>query len=248
MAGVDGDHDVALAARHRRQLAGRGLDRGHGSLGRAGRGGQLGRSGLLGGSFLVEQVHHQPVAILLVGRQGETLGRHGGGNVDHHPQIGGCALSGAHAGDRRIAERQLLQLGRQLGAVDIDDDTIGRRQREHGVLDRTGQVEDQACIVRRAPEPHPANLRGSQDISGERRKQNPNPGKQCARAHTPPHLCFHAPKARAAHHASPRSVCGDKRSERPPACGVMLMSRSAFGKMPAPCWGHSIRHRASPSK
>ncbi len=44
---------------------------------------------------------------------------------------------------------------------------------------------------------------------------------------------------RVAHQASPRAPCGTRRSVRPPAWAVMVMSRSAVGKTPAPRSGHS---------
>jgi hypothetical protein len=156
MAGVDGDDDVALATRHRRQLGRRGAGCGDhrrriGGDARRAAGRRRLRHAGRGAGFLVKQVDHQAVTILLIGCQAEAFRHYSGGQVKDQTQIGGRALGRTNTGDRRVAQRQLLQLGGQLGAVDVDNDAIGRGQREHAVLHRAGQVEDQACVVRGTP-------------------------------------------------------------------------------------------------
>src|SRR5690606_36204630 len=81
--GIDGDHDVALAAGQRWQLDSRQGGR-HGRRRGLRRGGdrQLGRAV----GILVEQVDHQAMPVLLVRRQGEALWRDLGFQVDDQAQ------------------------------------------------------------------------------------------------------------------------------------------------------------------
>ncbi|MNM80625.1 hypothetical protein D3C81_925970 [compost metagenome] len=245
VAGIDGDDDVALAAGRNRQLGHRLARRDrHGRRARRRRG----RDGGSKVGALVVQIDHQAVAVLLVGRQDEALRRYLGGQVEHQAHVVRRALRRAHRGDRRVGQLQLVQHGSQLGAIDVDDDAIGRAQGEQAVLHRTGQIEHQAGVVRCAPDAHALDLRGGKNLAGTECQQNDETGQQRPQAQPPTHVYSHAPVVRVAHQASPRAPCGSRRSVRPPACGTMVMSRSAFGKMPVPRSAHSIRHSASPSK
>ena len=108
--------------------------------------------------------------------------------VEDQAQIGGRTLCGAHAGDRRIAQGQLIQPGSQLGAIDVDDDAVGCGQGEHAVLHRTGKIEDQAGVIRRAPQAHAADFRGGQHVDGQRRQHDSDTAEQRTHAHSLPHL------------------------------------------------------------
>ncbi|MCY1449935.1 hypothetical protein D9M71_667080 [compost metagenome] len=99
VTGVDGDDDVTLAIGHRGQLD-RRLRRGHRHRRRGGD--RRGRRRGDGVGLLVEQIDHQAVAVLRVGRQGEALGRHRLLEVNHHAQVGGRTLGRAHAGNRGV--------------------------------------------------------------------------------------------------------------------------------------------------
>ncbi|MNP17303.1 hypothetical protein D3C76_1097320 [compost metagenome] len=185
VAGVDGDHHVALAARRSRHPGHRlaRSDR-HGGHVRRGSGRHVG--GDVGA--LVVQVDHQAVAVLLVRRQDETLRRHLGGKVEHQAQVAGRALRRAHGGDRRVAQLELVEHGGELGAVDVDDDAVGRAESEQAVLYGAGQVEHQAGVVRCAPDAHALDLCGGKNLAGSHSQQNEYPGHQRPQAQPPTHF------------------------------------------------------------
>lgn len=217
MTGIDGDDDIALATRHGCQL-GRWLGRRDGHRRRGV--GDARRLGARWRTALIEQVDHQAMPVLLVRRQGKALRRDRRGQVDDHPQIVRAALGGTHPGDRGIGQRQLVEVGGQLGATDVDDDAIRRRKGEDAVLHRPGQVEDQARVVGSTPEAHAAHIRGSQGLGSQSRQQNTHSGNQRAYAHTQPHrFLLYCLLLRASHQASPRAPCPCSNSERPPAWG-----------------------------
>ncbi|SVJ58319.1 Uncharacterised protein [Klebsiella pneumoniae] len=246
VAGVDGDDDIAGAALGWQRQLGHRLGRRH----RSDRHARGRRRGYVRGQVgaLVVEIDHQAVAVLLVGRQDETFRGDLRRQVEDHAQVVGRALGGAHRGDRGVAELETVELGRQLGAADVDDDTVGRGQGEQAVLHRTGEIEDQTGVVRSAPDPHALDLRGGQNLADLAGQQNHHPSQQRPQTQAPTHRFSHAPMVRVAHQASPRAPCGTRRSVRPPAWAVMVMSRSAVGKTPAPRSGHSIRQSALPSK
>ena len=220
VTGVDGNHNRTLTAGHwrgRRQL---GRCRFHGHRhhrahtrrrinrhrhtrrGRAASRDRFVCSGTV--SVAVIQINHQSMAVLLVGRQAEAFGRDRRRQVDNQAQIRGTALRRANAGDRRIAQRQRLKLGRQLRPGHIDDDAIRRTQGKHAVLHRPGQVKHQAGVIRCAPQPYAAQIGGGrQHIASQQRQQHTQPSRTRAQAHCPSH--YYCSLARAAHHDSPRA-------------------------------------------
>jgi len=153
MAGIDGDDDVALATRRRRQ-ARRRLRRRDGQAGL--HGGQVTRR------FAIKQIDDQAMPVLLIGLQCEALRRNPRTEVKHHAQLTGRALRSAHGADRRITQIELFKGHLQLRTTDINDDAFGCSQGEYAVFHRTTQVKHQACVVRRTPQAHTADIRGSQ--------------------------------------------------------------------------------------
>ncbi|MNZ51041.1 hypothetical protein D3C78_688460 [compost metagenome] len=218
VTGIDGDDDVALAARHRWQRGGR--TRFGGSFRRLSRDGRrqgrdwqgivrhrlvrrrtgrhgirrpLGRlhrhTGLGGRLVLIKQIDHQTVTILLVRRQAETLRRYRRRHVEHNAQLPGRPLGHAQAADRSLRGGQLLQTGLQLRAVDVDDNALRCAQGEHTVLHRSAQVEHQTGVVRRAPQAHAADFAGRQHRLGRQQGQRgAQHGKQCPGANGPSHV------------------------------------------------------------
>ncbi len=153
VTGINNDDDVALAVWHRGEFdlgLGR-ADRHHRGRSRRGGGRGIGdRRRRVGIGGVVVQVDHQTVAVLLVRREGEALGRHRFFQVDDHAQVVRRALRRAHAGDRRVGRRH-VQRPTQGGAVDVDDQTIRGLQREDTVLNRARQVENQPRVIRGTP-------------------------------------------------------------------------------------------------
>lgn len=193
VAGVDGHHDVTLAARYRWQLDG-GLGRAyrHGRRGgrrlhrRRGRRRRTGRNGV---GFLVVQVDHQAVAVLGIRRQGEAFRGDRLFQVDHHAQVGRGTLGRTHAADRRVGGGHVQRRG-QGRAIDVDNQAVRRAQGEDAVLHGARQVEDQPRVVWRAPQAHALDLSDGQSVNGHRCQQQTNDGDQCAYAHTYPTYCL----------------------------------------------------------
>jgi len=78
------------------------------------------------------------MTVLLIGRQTEALRRYRRMQIDDHAKCVGIVLAGAQRGDRRVLQRQLVELGLERRAGHVDDEPIGRGKGKYLVFDRAG--------------------------------------------------------------------------------------------------------------
>ena len=138
MASIDRHHDLALAAGDAKRIF---------VLDHARRVGAI------------EQIDDQTMPELVGGRQQETLGLHAAVQIEHDAQAVGALTAGAHALDHALEFAAVERL-RDAAVRDVEHQSIRVGQREQLVVDRPADIEDDARMVVRIPEPHRADITG----------------------------------------------------------------------------------------
>ncbi|KPY69429.1 Uncharacterized protein ALO94_05583 [Pseudomonas syringae pv. spinaceae] len=154
MTGVDHHHDVAAGAR----FALDGNRHGRRQLGHLYRRTSRGT-----------HVQHQPVTLPAFRAEQEAVELHRRSQVQHDARvIARAVMTGTNRFDNRAIQRQLAEIASQPRTADINDQTVGRSQREGFVLHRAAQVEHQPQLVVGPPKACITDLRS---VHAKRQRQ-----------------------------------------------------------------------------
>ena len=143
----------------------------------------------------VIEIDHQPVAVLIIGRQREALGDDGAADIKHDAQPAALAHAGPHLRNGTVVQVELVGVEIQIGTVEVDDDTIGIVEGEDIGIDRSRHVEHQPDVVRSRPQPHVVHLDGLRLCGGPEaadRNQSGQPAAPKALAHDRPDAHDHS--------------------------------------------------------
>ena len=104
--------------------------------------------------FIIKQINHQTITVLLICGQGKALWADGATEIQHHSHAGFIAHGGTNTSNRSIFELQAFEGGFNTGVLKIHHQTTGVLQRKNIVLNSTAEIQNQPGFVRRAPQSH----------------------------------------------------------------------------------------------
>lgn len=103
---------------------------------------------------LVVEIHHQAIAVIAARSQQKALGSNAVLHVQHDAQIALTAQTAANALYRGGRKINRLQGALQAAVAKIDDHPIGIADHAQAVFGPTAEIENQASVVRCAPQAH----------------------------------------------------------------------------------------------
>ena len=106
------------------------------------------------GIALVVQIHHQAIAVLLVGLEKKAARAYGLAQIEYHAQIPVIALRITNASQQLTGILRPIDVALQSGITEIHHHPRRVVQHEQGVLQRTTHIEDDARAIRCRPHAH----------------------------------------------------------------------------------------------